>query len=83
MKYYEPIWNSGILEIYEIWMIWICLRIWFTPKMAAFFPGNIMLNHGMLGYPFSNKPIWGKMSEESEASVAPKNSQVNIVNTFI
>ena len=37
MNQYETV---GFLEIYEIWMTWICLRILFTPKMAAFFWGG-------------------------------------------
>ena len=45
------------------------------PQNGRFFLGNIMLNHGILGYPIRQTHF--------EASVAPKNSQVNIVNIFI
>ena len=84
MKYYEPIWNSGIFRnLWDMDDMDMSENLVFPQNGRFFFGEQIMLNHGILGYPYSDKPIWGEISEASEASVAPKNSQVNIVNIFI
>ena len=86
MKYYEPIWNSGIFRnLWDMDDMDMSENFVYPPKWPAFFFGGkqIILNHGILGYPFSDKThlrrdIWSIGGNRRHQ----KNSQVSIVKYF-